>query len=127
MNEHTKFCKMCKENKPLTSFYGKGGEFKVGHWCKSCFNKYQSAKAVAKKKMFVRFRGNKCFRCKIKHTGKNTPIFDFHHINAKTKDADWSKMRQWSIDRIRPEINKCMLLCSNCHRMLHNRNSHERR
>ena len=116
-----KLCKTCGSVKDITSFYGHNKEYNTSHWCKSCFNKYQMAKAVSKKKTFVRFLGNKCKRCGITHTGRNTPIFDFHHTDASTKDGDWSRFRHMSLDNIRAEMKKCILLCSNCHRMHHHR------
>jgi hypothetical protein len=70
--------------------------------------------------VFVRFLGNKCSRCKLKHNNKNTVIFDFHHRVEATKEADWTRMRRWKLERIREEMKKCVVLCSNCHRMVHN-------
>jgi hypothetical protein len=47
-------------------------------------------------------------------------VLDFHHKNPKEKDLDVSKLvsncnKQALVD----EINKCMVVCSNCHRDLH--------
>jgi len=45
---------------------------------------------------------------------------DFHHIDEKTKQFDLSSRgltRAWS--RIQIELDKCVLLCANCHREIH--------
>ena len=113
-------CNTCKEIKPIESFYGKNSEYEEHYWCKSCFNAYQYKRIFERKQMFVRFLGDRCEHCGIKHNNKNTVIFDFHHKTPSTKDADWTKMRKWSLERIRTEIIKCIVLCSNCHRLVHN-------
>ena len=41
---------------------------------------------------------------------------EFHHINPKEKDKT---MKQLSKDKILEEIKKCILVCSNCHREIH--------
>ena len=45
---------------------------------------------------------------------------DFHHLGIKSNSI--SKMVQSSLLKIAMEINKCTVLCSNCHRRLHNGN-----
>lgn len=46
---------------------------------------------------------------------------DYHHIDSTLKDKGVAKMisaNSWK--RIEKEISKCVLLCSNCHRKIHN-------
>lgn len=53
---------------------------------------------------------------------RNSPpeCLDFHHINnAKVKDVS-KFMKQGSYDKMINEIGKCVVLCSNCHRLVHN-------
>jgi hypothetical protein len=46
---------------------------------------------------------------------------DFHHKNPKQKDFEIAcAIRQgWTKPRILEEIEKCIVVCSNCHRKLH--------
>jgi hypothetical protein len=46
---------------------------------------------------------------------------EFHHRDPKQKDIDVSRAARngWSIERIKKEIAKCDVMCSNCHRKLH--------
>ena len=43
----------------------------------------------------------------------------FHHRNADEKDPNWRKMRCRLLDTIKGELDKCVLVCSNCHAEIH--------
>ena len=46
---------------------------------------------------------------------------DHHHLDPSVKEKQISSMiKDNSWKRIEEEISKCILLCSNCHRKLHN-------
>jgi hypothetical protein len=60
----------------------------------------------------------KCERCPESHVA----CLEFHHKNPKEKEFAISELvnnRGWSIKRIKIEISKCIVLCSNCHRKEH--------
>lgn len=43
---------------------------------------------------------------------------DFHHLG--NKEMEIAKLRKrGSIDRVKNEISKCIVLCANCHRKVH--------
>jgi hypothetical protein len=65
--------------------------------------------------MAVAHLGGRCRIC----TYDGTPAaFDFHHVNPLEKDFTISdRMTSW--ERIRPELEKCVLLCCRCHREVH--------
>lgn len=45
---------------------------------------------------------------------------DFHHLDEDTKVANISKLvHRGSFDKLLRELNKCVLLCANCHRKVH--------
>jgi hypothetical protein len=46
---------------------------------------------------------------------------DFHHLDPSKKEIRVTNaaMRGWSIEKLKQEISKCTVLCSNCHRKLH--------
>jgi len=63
------------------------------------------------------YKGGKCMICGYK---RYLGALDFHHRNPKQKDFGLSVKgltRSWK--RIKKEINKCVLLCANCHREVH--------
>ena len=43
----------------------------------------------------------------------------FHHIDPSQKDADWNILRKRAWERIKIELDKCVLVCSNCHYKVH--------
>ena len=63
------------------------------------------------------YKGGKCTTCGY---NKSQRALSFHHVNPKEKDFDLSSRgltRSW--ERIKKEIDKCVLLCANCHMVLH--------
>jgi len=67
----------------------------------------------------IEYKGGKCADCDVEFDGNNYVIFDFHHLDPATKEADWNQLRKTSVENIKKELDKCVLLCSNCHRMRH--------
>lgn len=64
-------------------------------------------------------KGLSCIVC-----GENDPwCLDFHHRDPETKALQPSKIwtMGWSIERMTEELEKCDVLCSNCHRKLHHK------
>ncbi len=62
-------------------------------------------------------KGGKCMICGYK---RYSGALDFHHKNAKLKDFGLSVRgltRSW--EKIKKEIEKCVLVCANCHREIH--------
>ena len=47
------------------------------------------------------------------------PALDFHHRNEKTKNVSAMVNDGYAKERIRAEIERCVVLCSNCHRREH--------
>lgn len=45
--------------------------------------------------------------------------FDFHHKNPDEKEIDPGLLMQQKDEVLFKELDKCMLLCANCHRILH--------
>jgi len=66
-------------------------------------------------------KGSKCSSCVISFDGINQAIFDFHHINPEDKTERFRGLmdKRWEI--IKQEISMCVLVCSNCHRLIHNK------
>jgi hypothetical protein len=53
--------------------------------------------------------------CKICGYNKCKESMDFHHRNPEDKEYDWNKLRLTSWEKITKELDKCDLLCKNCH------------
>ena len=47
-------------------------------------------------------------------------VYDFHHLDPNTKDFGLSyKGSTRSFDKLKIEVDKCILLCKNCHAEIH--------
>lgn len=131
-----KVCGNCKKELPATNEYFAERNLKtktVLQWqCRKCQKEYRKnhyngnkEKYILKAKVntqtnvdkFNEFKKTlKCSSC----TEKRWWILDFHHLDPSEKDIEISKLiRSGSSKRIKDEIEKCIVLCSNCHRDLH--------
>ena len=69
------------------------------------------------------YKGNKCEICGY---NKCTDALDFHHINPKIKKfklSDRNIPTDWATVQL--ELDKCILVCANCHRELHSQKKEE--
>ena len=103
-------CSSCGETDP-NKFYGHKRTI-----CGACHNKYTLQKGLEKRQKAIDYLGGKCQICDYnKHYG----ALEFHHLDPSIKDPKYGNLRSWSWDRIVREIQKCVLLCANCHREVH--------
>ena len=59
-------------------------------------------------------------RCEICGYSRYVGALDFHHLDEKSKEFDlWTRGLTRSWERIQKEIQKCVLVCANCHREIH--------
>jgi hypothetical protein len=70
----------------------------------------------------VSYKGGKCEHCGF---DKSNVALEFHHTDPQEKDFTISKARLTSYENnkssIEGELDKCLLLCRNCHAMEHER------
>ncbi len=69
------------------------------------------------REMAVEYKGGKCEKCRYHRC---IDALEFHHIDPDQKDFSISHRgytRSW--ERVKAELDKCMILCANCHRELH--------
>lgn len=68
------------------------------------------------KRKAIHYSGGQCIRC-----GYNRchAALDFHHIDPTEKEFRLAAGRTWGWDKCKVEIDKTILICSNCHRELH--------
>jgi hypothetical protein len=117
-----KTCKRCGEKKLSKEFYRlRSAKYKDSwdcrdSYCKSCRSEYTKERAHYFKRQAVEYLGGKCSRCGLETT--HYEIYDFHHTDPSKKDMSISDNRM-SFDTLKPELDKCRLYCSNCHRIIH--------
>ncbi len=142
-----KLCPMCKVSKPITEYSVSGN--RVAGYCKPCAAVKQRAyyaankeKCIAqamarrngkdrareievtrqrmrdRKKEAVAYKGGKCEDCGGVFL---ECAYDFHHLDPTKKDFNvGAKLgKGMTIDTVKVELDKCVLLCANCHRIRH--------
>lgn len=130
----SKVCTGCGEDKDFALF-NKNAKKKDGlqTWCRDCTKlknnatylsseshrkriKENNARTVSENKDFVRMlKSSGCLCC-----SENDPVaLDFHHLDEKTKDGNVSDLFRYGKKKLMREIEKCVILCANCHRKVH--------
>ena len=66
----------------------------------------------------VMYLGGYCSKCSY---SKCIDALSFHHVDPAHKDFTISKVpvTKGAFDKIKPELDKCVLLCNNCHAETH--------
>ncbi len=85
--------------------------------CKKCSVEAVQRRRDKTKQILVEYKGGKCEICGY---NKCISALEFHHINPDEKDFGiGQKGYTRSIDKNKAEVDKCLLVCSNCHREIH--------
>lgn len=92
----------------------RGGPDEV--FCLDCKNESVKRRRRATIRRAVEEAGDSCFMC-----GGVFPdeCYDFHHIDPSQKEMSISRNSAVGYEKIRRELEKCVLLCANCHRIEH--------
>jgi hypothetical protein len=109
-----RYCPRCKCNKDVTEFYKRRKKLHSSSYCRSCSSDKTFERMRKFKEKCVEYKGGSCKNCGYKRCFS---ALEFHHVNPEHKDFTISHMRKYSFDEITMyELDKCVLLCSNCHR-----------
>jgi hypothetical protein len=112
-----KWCNACKSFLSLDSFSTRSDRPKGrAGYCRQCSADAQQEIRQRYKQEAILYKGNQCVDC---HLSFAPYIYDFHHLDPAQKDLSWTNMSRRSLDRNKTELDKCVLLCANCHRDRH--------
>jgi hypothetical protein len=112
-----KYCHRCKVAKSSDEFYRRRKGDDLSPYCKPCTNDQTIERQRAFKRRCVVFRGGKCEICGY---DKCDGALEFHHIDPLEKDFQISKVRlKRFTESVEMELNKCIMVCSNCHKEIH--------
>lgn len=66
----------------------------------------------------ISYKGGRCVCCSF---NLFKSALEFHHLDTKVKEIDIAVAfaRNYSFERIKTELDKCILVCANCHRGIH--------
>jgi hypothetical protein len=81
--------------------------------CRRCLDRYRRHQL---KKRCVEYLGGKCKICGYK---KSVLAMHFHHRNQSEKVFSISSRLRWAWKTVMRELDKCDLICANCHAELH--------
>lgn len=89
---------------------------------KCCSKKCSQIVAVSRRRKELKlkaisYKGGRCTRCGY---DKYEGALEFHHLDPSEKDFSISRngtTKSW--ERVKEELDKCILVCANCHRELH--------
>ena len=113
----TKKCTQCGKDLPLTEYYSRGNG-KLRSECKKCHNNYVKNKYQERKNLVNEIKASyNCMKC----GESRIYTLDFHHKDPTIKDETIARMtsNRNKVEDIQKEIEKCVVLCSNCHREFH--------
>jgi hypothetical protein len=102
---YSDFCSVCKK-----SIAGNMRNRRRCHSCNTRIRRYRAKLAA------VELGGGKCNRC---GWSGDIAAYEFHHSDPSEKKfaIGSAANKSWSV--IKKEVEKCELLCSNCHRIEH--------
>jgi hypothetical protein len=109
-----KECSQCGEIKPIEEYYNNGN--RPHSFCKKCLNLKSVERFRERKLWAIDYKGGECQMCGY---NKYAGALEFHHLDPNIKDFTIDRYNKLSKDRLKVELDKCILLCANCHRELH--------
>lgn len=113
----TRCCPRCETNKPLIEFYSRRGKEGGSVYCKQCTSNQALERQRALKEQLVNYKGGSCIRCGY---DRYQGALEFHHIDPNEKDFTIAHLKLTTFnDKIKKELDKCILVCANCHREIH--------
>lgn len=133
-----KRCSCCCSVKGLSNFsFDNSSPDGRGYYCRTCANtkarahhakmasdpdwvdkkneKNRNRFRVAKQKA-VEYMGSKCHDCQTVYPNY---VYDFHHLDGDTKLDNPSALLNKTWGRAKQELDKCIMVCANCHRERH--------
>jgi len=114
-----KLCKYCNKYYPQSEFgVALTTERKVyhRHKCKNCYRETKRKLEKKRREWLADFKkSQKCQRC---NTG-DYRVLEFHHTKDKSFGIASGYYNHLSMEKVQNEINKCIVLCANCHRIIH--------
>lgn len=109
-------CTKCSNEKDAIEFSLRRERGNLEAICKECRNKRRTELRQKKKNRIVEYKGGCCSKCKY-----DTTIYglSLHHRDPNEKDKSLISFSNKNFNRIKSELDKCELLCENCHREVH--------
>lgn len=86
--------------------------------CSVCNNERMKHKHTVLKNRAIKYGGGMCRICGY---NKCWDALEFHHVNQDEKDFYPLRGYKKSWSKLKAELDKCILVCANCHREIHSK------
>lgn len=129
----TKYCSKCKRTLQIDNFWIRTKKTKISRQsiCKECATKrriqyykenkdrenfLRKKRKQKRKAWYIKLKQSKvCCKC-----GESRwYCLDFHHTDEKKENIANMYVRGTALEKIKEELEKCIVFCSNCHREHH--------
>lgn len=121
----TKVCTKCGKELPVDQFNWRSKEKGTRRAeCKFCHSNYMKIKYQEKREIVQELKSHcSCAKC----GDKRGYLLEYHHSDQTKKESEISRMisNNYQLDRVYDEIEKCVVLCANCHREFHYLNNRD--
>jgi hypothetical protein len=84
--------------------------------CKKCRVENSIKHRQNLKEKAIQYKGGCCVLCGY---NKCIQALEFHHLDPNEKDFTISETNSIGWEKLKKEIDKCILVCANCHREIH--------
>lgn len=112
-----KICPCCKLEKNISEFYNRRKKVGNSVYCKLCSKEQTVLRQRNLKQICVEYKGGKCIICGY---NRCNAALKFHHLNPNEKEFNLSHHKLTSFnEKIKQELDKCILVCGNCHDEIH--------
>jgi len=112
INTDKKTCPKCETEKTCDNFYPRK-DGRLYSYCIECSAKQKLERTQKIKQLCVDYKGGKCQSCGY---DKYIGALEFHHIDRNDKLFEISSKLIGNLDGLKPELDKCVLVCNRCHR-----------
>ena len=106
-SKHKKSQKFCSDKCRKASYYQEHKDYYAKKFKQQYRDRADKLNAIKTE--------NGCCKCGY---NAHPAALDFNHIDPKTKSGNIAdKIMHWSMEKLLEEVDKCEVLCSNCHRI----------
>lgn len=114
-----KLCKYCKKYYPESDFgVALSTDKKIYRRlkCRFCYSNTKKLLVRKYQKVLNDYKKqNGCIKCGT----KDHRVLEFHHTSDKEFSIGTARYNHFGIERVKKEIKKCVVICANCHRIIH--------
>jgi len=117
VDKTTKRCTVCQEEKLLSEFHKKGNG--KDSRCKSCIktrDREAHQRLLAEKKDWL-YQYKEAHACTDCNKFYHPWVMEFDHLRDKKANISTLANQKCTLKRLLREIDKCELVCANCHRL----------